>query len=324
MTILAFLTYLPISPLISIKLVSVIFDFVCAIAVAKIALYVFKDNKHKNAIALLVYSATLFLPTVFLNSSGWGQADSIYTAFILLSLLYLIKQKYIKAFVFLGIAFAFKLQFIFILPLYILVYISERKFSMLHFLIPFVVNFITCIPSIIFGKSLISCINVYIGQTSAYSKYITLNFPNFYSIFWGNGSSHLIDTPNEFLSKIGIYLTLFIFIIIAFLVFYKKIKFDAKAIVEFGLWSVLICTFLLPQMHERYLFIGDILAIVYLLFNKKKYFIPIMIELISLYGYMNLLFNSFNLEMKFMGIAYLVLFVIYSKDMCKNYFLEKE
>ena len=324
MTILALLTYLPIPSLISVKLVSVIFDFICAIAVAKITLYVLKDNKHKSAIALVLYGITLFLPTVFLNSAFWGQADSIYTAFILLSLLYLMKQKYIKAFVFLGVAFAFKLQFIFILPLFILIYISERKFSIFHFAIPVVVNFAMCLPSIIFGNTLTNCLNVYIGQVGTYNQYITLNFPNIYSIFFGNGSSHLINSPNDYLPKIGILVTLFIFVIIAFLVLYKKPKFTPKAIVEFGLWSVMICTFFLPHMHDRYLFVGDVLAIVFFLFNRKKFYVPILVQFISMYGYMNMLFSSFELEMKYMGIAYLVLMIIYSKDMYKIYFLSEK
>lgn len=323
MTILALLTYLPIPSLISIKLVSVIFDFVCAVAVGKIALFVLKDNKHKEKLALLLYSVVLLLPTVFLNSAYWGQADSIYTAFILVSLLCLIKQKYIKSFILLGIAFSFKLQFIFILPLYILVYISERKFSILHFLIPIVSAFVMCIPSLIFGNTISNCINVYIGQVGTYNEYATLNFPNIYSIFW-SGSSNLINTPNEYVPKIGIFITLFIFVILAFLVLYKKIKFDSKAIIEFGLWSVMICTFFLPHMHERYLFIGDILAIVYLLFNKKKFYIPLLVQLVSVYGYIYLLFSGFGMEMKFLGIANLVLLVIYSKDMVKNFLIEKE
>ena len=120
MTVLALLTYLPLSPLISIKTFSVIFDYICAIAVALISFEVLKGNKYRKMIALTLYGCVIFLPTVFLNSACWAQSDSIYTAFALLSLLFLIKKKYFRAFLFLGISFSFKLQFIFILPLYIL------------------------------------------------------------------------------------------------------------------------------------------------------------------------------------------------------------
>ena len=174
-------------------------------------MHILENNKHKVKIALLLYSIVLFLPTVFLNSAYWSQADAIYTAFVLISLLYLMKQKYIKAFIFLGIAFAFKLQFIFILPLYILVYISERKFTIFHFLIPIATNFVMSIPSLIFGNTISKCIEIYIGQAGTYSQYITLNFPNLYSIYFGGGSSNLIDNPNKYLPVIGIYITIFIF-----------------------------------------------------------------------------------------------------------------
>ncbi len=321
MTILALLTYLPFDSLISIKTVSVIFDFVCAITVAIIVETLLKNNKHKDSIALIFYGLVLFLPTVFLNSSCWGQADSIYTAFVLLSLLYLIKQKYTRAFIFLGIAFSFKLQFIFILPLYILMYISERKFSIFNFLILPATNFVMCIPSLLFGNTLSNCIDVYMGQAGTYSQYITLNFPNFYSIFFKSGTSHLIESTNPMIGTIGMIFTLFIFILLAFLVLYKKVKFDSRAIIEFGLWSILICTFFLPQMHERYLFMGDIIGLLYLFFNRKKFYLTLGIELISLYGYIHFLFAAFGLEMQIMGFVYLAVMILYSKDMYKRYFL---
>lgn len=322
-TILALLTYLPFDSLISIKMVSLIFDYVCAVALAKIALHVLKENKNREKVALLLYSITIFLPTVFLNSSCWAQADSIYAAFVMISLLYLIKKKYTRAFIFLGIAFSFKLQFIFILPLYILIYISERKFSIFNFLILIISNIGMCLPSIIFGNSISNCFSVYINQAGTYSQYATLNFPNIYSIFF-TSPPNLIVSNNSLIGTIGIIFTVFIFIIIAFLVLYKKVKFDSRAIIEFGLWSVMICTFFLPQMHDRYLYVGDLLAIAYLLFNRKKYYIAIGIELVSAYGYIHFLFSAFGLEMKLVGILYFVIIILYSKDMYKKYLSEKE
>ena len=94
MTILAILTYIPIDSLITIKVVSIIFDFIGALTIKKIVLELLSDNKHKNKIALLIYSVCLFLPTIILNSSYWAQSDQIYTTFVLISLLFLIKKKY--------------------------------------------------------------------------------------------------------------------------------------------------------------------------------------------------------------------------------------
>ena len=99
LTILALLTYLPVEPIISIKMVSIICDYICALAAMKIVYIALKDNKNKDFFALLVYGIILFLPTVLLNSACWGQADSIYVAFILLSIVALLEEKYLKSFI---------------------------------------------------------------------------------------------------------------------------------------------------------------------------------------------------------------------------------
>ena len=122
------------------------------------------------------------------------------------------------------------------------------------------------------------------------------------------------------MSTIGIVSTLTIFMIIAFFVYEKKIKFDKKMIIDFGLWSILICTFFLPRMHERYLFMGDVIGLLYLINNRKKYYIPIIIELISLNGYMYLLFSGFAVNISLLSILYLIMLIIYSRDMYLEYF----
>lgn len=323
MTILALLTYLPIDPLISIKIVSIIFDYVCALAVVKIVYSIFKSNKHKDYFALLAYTVVLFLPTVILNSACWGQADAIYVAFMLLSIAYLIDERYLKAFIFLGISFSFKLQFIFILPLYVLVYISKRKIPIYYFLLIPLVNAIMCLPAIIFGKSVMSCINVYIDQTSTYSGYLSMNFPGIYNIFFPTYNNY-VYAPNEYIAKVGTMATLIIFAIMAFMVLYKKIKFDKQKIIEFGFWSVIIATFLLPHMHDRYLFAGDILSILYYMYNKDKLYVPIGITLISMYGYTGFLFGQSAVPIQYVSFMYLVIVAIVTKDIYNKYFVDVE
>lgn len=99
LTILAILTYLPIEPIISVKMVSIVCDFICALAAMKIVYIILKNNKNKDFFGLIVYGVILFLPTVLLNSACWGQADSIYVAFIMLSIVALLEEKYLKAFI---------------------------------------------------------------------------------------------------------------------------------------------------------------------------------------------------------------------------------
>ena len=323
MTILALLTYIPISPLLSIKFVSIVFDYICAFCVMEIIKVLLKNNKNVEKYMLIGYSLVVFLPTVFFNSACWGQADSIYTAFVLMALLNLFKKKYTKSFIYLGIAFSFKLQTVFILPLYILMYISERKFSAFNFLLIPIANFVMCLPSIIFGKSISSCIDVYIGQTKAYSQFLTMNFPNIYGLFFESEvENNLIYARTNFESTIGICFTMFLFILMAVMVLYKKIKFDNRAIIEFGIWSIIICTFFLPHMHDRYMYMADLLGILYLIYNKRKFFIPIAIELVSLSTYTFYLFKTQALNMAFLSVINFVILVFYSSDIIKRYFMQ--
>ena len=322
MTILALLTYLPIDSLTSIKIVSIIFDFISAITIMKIVEELLKDKEYKRKISMLLSGIYLFLPTVFLNSAHWAQCDQIYTSFILISILFLLKNDFKKGIIFWAIAFSFKLQAIFIFPLYVLMYISDHKnIKFSYFLLIPVVVFLLSIPKVIYSHDLLVGFNTYFGQANSYSEYASLNFPNFYSIFFFFFfNSNLISNPNQDFNSVGILITFFILITIAFFVYTKKIKFDKKAVIDFGLFSVLITTFFLPQMHERYLFVGDALVILYLVYNKEKYYIPITIELISLYGYMSFLFSLTPINISTMGIVFLIIIIIYTKNMINNYF----
>lgn len=323
MVIMAIISYIPKNPLYLIKIVSIIFDYICAILGVKIVNLLLKDNKNREILKLLVYSFIICLPTVLLNASCWAQADSIYTAFIFMSLYALMKNKYTTSFIFIGIAFSFKLQTVFILPIYILMYISQRKFSVLNFIIIPIVNCFMCIPSMICGKSFIDCMMVYVNQTNTYNGYISMNFPNLYSIIFP-ATGNLISVPNEIFPKLGILYTIFVFIILAGLVIYKKIKFSSVTIIEFSLWSILIATFILPHMHDRYLFIADILAVIYAMLDKKGFIYAIGIQIISLYTYISYLFGFNLIKIQYIGILFFAILVYYSVNMYKKYFFYKD
>ena len=100
-----------------IKNFSVIFDYVLA---AGVYAFVKKISEKK---ALAAYSITLFLPTVWLNSALWGQCDAIYVSLIIVALYMLYTGRPVRSFILLGVAFAFKLQTVFIIPFYVFAYI---------------------------------------------------------------------------------------------------------------------------------------------------------------------------------------------------------
>ena len=165
MTLLALLTYIPLPKMILVKMISVIFDFVIALAGAIIITDVIKNKTKKQEIFLISYGILLLIPSLILNSAMWGQCDSIYVAFIILSIMFLIKNQYIKSIIMLGIAFAFKLQTVFIFPLYGLIYLGKKKFPFYYFFIIPIVNFASWLPAMLNGRCITSCLNVYLVQT---------------------------------------------------------------------------------------------------------------------------------------------------------------
>lgn len=306
MTIMALLTYLPIPKLYAIKLVSIIFDFAIAVSSAFLVKQIVKKNKKE--IALITYSIVLFLPTVLMNSALWGQCDSIYATFIILSLLFLLKEKYIPSFIMLGLAFSFKLQFIFILPLYVIIYVCQKKYSILNFLIIPLIDIILSIPAMIAGKPFKDCLMVYLNQTGTYKDSLTLNFFNIYNILNG--------TP-EIFYKVGELLVLVVCLITLIYCLYKNVKWNNEKIITLGLWFLVVITFLLPGMHERYLFVGEVLALIYYVAYKKNLPIVIFIIFSPIITYSSFLFGLSFPYSQIMSILYLVLIIYFTKDTIK-------
>jgi Gpi18-like mannosyltransferase len=302
--IMTFLTYLKINPLYSIKIVSVIFDYALAILIYK---FIYEINKNRYY-AVLGFTMILFLPTVLLNGSLWAQCDIIYTTFLVLSLYFLYKNKVNWSFVFLGIAFAFKLQFIFVLPVYVILYFKRKDFSLLNFLIIPIVNFVMCLPAIFSGKSVLDCFLIYFKQAGTY-QLLTMNFPNLYSLVNGN--------PIYF-SKIGICLTFLIFVLMFYYIMKNKVKFNLENILLLMIWSILICVFFLPHMHERYMFSADIFSLLYLLLYKRNFLVCLLVQMISFVSYTVFLFHNTLVPSYLLAIALLGIIIYLTKDVsCK-------
>lgn len=318
LTLVALLTYLPFPPLYSIKALSIIFDYMLALSCMMFVYKLFKEHKNRGLYAFITYVIVIMLPTVMLNSSAWSQCDSIYTTFLVLSFMYLIEEKYFKSFILLGISFAFKLQFIFLLPVYILIYINKRNFSILHFLLIPLANFVLCIPAMLAGRSFSDCMSIYINQAKTYSHYISMNFAGVYNLFLKG--ENLIDTPNSSLATAGTLFTIFIFILSAFFIFLVKRKLTKKEIVSLGLWSILIAVFFLPHMHDRYMFSADVISIIYLMLNKEKWYIPLAINFVSTYCYFAYLFENVSIPISYVSILLFVVICILTKDIIKSLF----
>lgn len=242
--------------LIFIKVLSAIFDILIFLFGYKIIKYFSKEDANKYSWILIL------LPGILVNSAILSQCDSIYTAFVLAFIYYILKNHNKLALSFLGIAISFKLQSLFIAPV-ILYLIATKKikiydlfFIILGFILPF-------IPTILIGKGLIENIKILMFQTSEYN-YFVKSCPNTYSLFLLN-----YKQINIFL-KYSLAIIVGIIAIFISLHKYKDGYNDTTFIYKSFLISTIV-VFLLPSMHDRYFYLANILGIIYYIVTSRQY-----------------------------------------------------
>lgn len=311
----ALITYLPINPIISYKLLSIMFDYILAISSSYLTILLTRNKENKN-VFLMVYTITLFLPTIFLNSGYWGQADSIYTALIIISLTLLVKEKYIFSFVFLGIALSIKLQTIFILPLFLFYYFLNKSYSIVKMALVFITSFyVMCLPGFVYGRSLLDPIKVYISQSN-YS-FLWANYPNFWSIITPYTSYYLYSlfkVPSLIICFVIFFATLYIML-------YRCIKFNKDMILYLSIFSVYTCVMFLVNMHDRYAYMLDVLFIIGIFINKRLAVFSIIPILINILIYGNYLFlKGVYLPYNFIGIVNIINYILCSVYILKIIF----
>lgn len=319
--ILALLTYLPLEPLYLIKTVSVIFDVLLAVSVMVL---VSKLTRKNTKYMLISYAVVLFLPTVVLNSAAWAQCDSIYTTFIVLALIKLMDKKYASSIILYGVACAFKLQAIFVLPVYALLFLSKKDMLRKLVYAPLVLlpNIVLSLPAIIYGKSIFSIFGTYSTQVSQYANKISMNISNIYHLIYFNEWPTLANKSNV-VFVLMIALTLIIFLCALILAQKKKLDVQDK-VVDIAFWSVLVSVFFLPCMHDRYLYVAEVLAVVWVVKGKnieEKVMGAIcsgLIWCISLSSYVQFLFGKMGNNMIMSAAIYLGIIVVVTSKVILN------
>ncbi|GMO38359.1 MAG: hypothetical protein Ta2B_18030 [Termitinemataceae bacterium] len=280
MYFLAILSYLPSKyELWIMKIMSCVFDYICAFYSMKIIRQMTRSVKT----GVLTYAIILFSPTVFINSGLWAQCDSMYAAFILISMFYLLNDRPCPAMLHFGIALSFKLQAIFPLPfiLYIFIYKKISMKNLLYILIGF---FGVSIPAWLFGWPLIKCVANYLAGTNT-SGILTMNAPTIFT--WGNLP---VVMPVVFIAAV--------LFCIGFLIINKKSKLSNNTILLLFLFCNFTIPFFLPNMHERYFYVGEIAVLLYVMINPKRFWISFFVIMPSLATYTGYLYgtNPFSLQ----------------------------
>lgn len=272
------MTYLPFEPIFSYKTMSIIFDILLTIQVGKLMYCLTKDKYKAYLIACLIYMS----PIVIMNSGVWGQCDSMFTFFLVLTIRMMIEKKYVKAFIYYGLAFSLKLQAIFMLPYMVMIYLVKREFGIINFLYAFLTFYATALPSILVGGSLLGPIETYIRQIGLYEN-MGINIINFWTLCFGN---------YEVLNFVAFFMTMTLLGGALLYLLEGRMKINEVSNVEIAVWCIWTCVLFLPSMHERYTYPAGILLL--LLTLKDRRIAPAMLAqyICSLQTYNYYLFGN--------------------------------
>lgn len=294
-------TYIPFDKLIVIKIISISFDFILAFFAYKIMRLKFKEGLLPFFTSITI----LFTPTVFINSSYWGQTDAIYTSFLLMMLYFFMTNKNSLGYFLFAISFIIKPQAIFLLPIVGLIFISKKinYKDILALISPYI---IFTIPVLFIGRSIFYIIDQFKLQAGLF-KGIVYNAPNITQWF--------PQDQGQYFKPIAVILTLAATLLICFVVFLSKKKLNFDLLLKLSLLFSIIWPFFLPGMHDRYTFISEILSIMFAYCYKKYFYIPILICLSSFFVYMNVLFNRVTFNPQFLAFPMLISMIIVTYDL---------
>ena len=270
---LAAFSYADYSDLYLIKYLSVAFDVLLAWSVMKLV-GLFRRERDAR---LLAFCGTLLLPTVLLNGAYWGQCDSIYVALALLSIWCALSDRPRLSLVLMALSFGFKLQAVFFMPVFFVLFASGRIRWRDMWIVP-ASYLLSVLPAVAMGRPLLSTLTLYFDQADTVGSGLNYNSPSLFAFYRGYGDEAR-------LAKLGILAAfLFCAVLLAILTLRHKGRDNRTLLLAFTLTAICV-PLLLPHMHERYFYGADVLAFVSAFLSVELLPLPFLCSFASLLGY---------------------------------------
>ena len=302
---MAFISYLPAPDLYLITLFSIVFDVALAWGCLRLVRSLVRERQGSIA-PLIAFGAALLLPTVVLNGAYWGQCDAIYGALAVHAVALLLEGKNKTSVALMGLAFSFKLQTVFVLPLWGVLWLAKKvKFREL-WVFP-LTYFIVIIPAVLLGKPLSETLLVYFNQMGEYS-WLTLNAPSVYQFLpydmTGSSGAGALHAP---LSAAGVIAAAALVVVLLWLGFRLGEKLDRQTCFAAAVVLAIGVPFLLPHMHERYFFLADVFTLCWACSDVRRLPPAALVEASSLASYVMYLRLKFNWPFSVGGRYYVMI-----------------
>lgn len=328
---LLLIAHTPLFDLYLVKLLTVIFDFLLALAMMRAADHY--AGREASIAVLLIVSA---LPTVLLGGACWGQCDAVYAFFVISCLVDLETGHPSCSAAMLAVAFAFKLQTIFFFPVVLLGLIHGR-YKVRHALVFAGAYLVTMLPALLAGRSFLSALSVYANQSMGqYYDRLTYNAPNLYLFFpmlefatsqeytWmryipgidGKGTNpYLTDTLMPTLQNAALYACVLLTLIAVIYWLMHTREMSEEMTLTFALFFAIFLPFVMPKIHERYFFLADMLSILYAAKYAHRRFVPLLVVSASLMSYIPYLTRQRPVDERWLALLMLAALIVVARDL---------
>ena len=328
---LLLIAHTPLHDLYLIKLLTVAFDYLLALAMLRAA-----RRFGGERAALPVFLLVLALPTSLLDGACWGQCDSVYVFFVVMSLYLLETDRPGCSAASLAIAFAFKLQTIFFFPV-VLLGLIHKKYTPRHAGVFFAAYLATMLPALLAGRPFFDALSVYANQSlGQYYDRLTYNAPNLYLFFpmlefasgqeytWmryipgidAKGTNAYLDAallPD--LQHAALYACILLTVLAVgyWLIHYREVT--PEMTLAFALFFAIFLPYVMPKIHERYFYLADMLSILYACSRRDRRFMPLLVAGASLMSYVPYLMRQRPIDERWLALAMGLALVIVARDL---------
>lgn len=259
----------------AIKLIAVAADVINASLVYRIVRIKYPLGK----LPLWAAGAFWCLPTVFINSAIWGQADALYMLFLLACVYFLLREQPLAGMLAFSISFAFKAQAVLLLP-WLAVLLFKKRIRVWHFVLVPIVYLLLALPTVLLGRDLMEVMTVYWsqGQSEAFlaagapNPYIFISYEHYGAGLWVG----LLFSAIAAGSWIGLTVT-------------RNRVLNIERLCMAALSSVALLAFVLPKMHDRYFYPADVLSLVVAFLVPGLWYLPLGFQAASLLAYSDFL-----------------------------------
>ena len=268
------------SDLYVIKLFSIVFDYVLAYYIMKLVSLKYQSRN----VLIMSYIVALMIPSVILNGSMWGQCDCVFSAFALGALYYGLQKRSKLCWAFFAIAFSFKLQTVFLLPIAIVLIFTEhiRLKDIWMFFAMFVG---LLVPAMIMGRSFLDCITIYWRQANTYSE-LSMLAANLYALLPAGTRSNIPVIAAAIFAAGTVVISFLLYL------YLRKKRLTKEYLVQASFIFTVLIPYFLPLMHDRYFYLADTMACVFAFYYPKKWYIPALVIIPSMLCHTATLFEN--------------------------------